>query len=605
MAQRKETLWSMSTTIREAERIQGFLKTASLLDGEVWDTDTQCKFQILLIQNHQYLNDTENSQVRNKLDDRQVEALRDWDKEMSYSMAESIFNSKKYTDPAMRGRQSMSPLVKLGLVYYDNKIIHISDKGRKLLNGEISFEEMILDSLLKYQFPNPSESGFKNWKTKPFINALRLIKRVNELCGQKGMKEKGVSHIEFGIFILSLRSYKDIDKVAQELLEFRIHREKIKTEKEKEQYTDEFIERYLSEFNNPLKNCREYTDNMIRYFRMTKYIYIRGKYDHTYVDLEPRRTTEINSILDNDNGEPREYSQREWNDYMGKYGGYYLPFESKETLSKIANEIKIEIRELENILKLKKEKFPLLETEDDLKVIIRKMREYRTYLQNLQIKQVVNRDHSKIDETIESLGDIFAHNKAKLAKRLSIELEKWTNVSMNILNDAILIKPNSPVGDDNEPTYTAPNGLPDIECYYQSFNSICEVTMLTGRDQWYNEGQPVMRHLRAFEVKDVSKPSYCLFVAPKLHKDTINTFYIAVRYEYEGEKQKIIPITIPQLSFILNTIKKYLENNKSFSHNYLHQLYENCVNMNEITSSNQWLERIDAEINKWCKKLLA
>lgn len=34
------------------------------------------------------------------------------------------------------------------------------------------------------------------------------------------------------------------------------------------------------------------------------------------------------------------------------------------------------------------------------------------------------------------------------------------------------------MGDDNEPTFTAPANKPDIECFYQSFNSICEVTML-------------------------------------------------------------------------------------------------------------------------------
>ena len=89
MAQQKETLWSMSTTIREAERIIGFLKTAALLDGQEWDKQCQCKFQILLIQHHEYLKDTDNAQVRNKLTQEQVDALGAWDKDMSFEMAES------------------------------------------------------------------------------------------------------------------------------------------------------------------------------------------------------------------------------------------------------------------------------------------------------------------------------------------------------------------------------------------------------------------------------------------------------------------------------------------------------------------------------------
>lgn len=44
-----DTLWSMSTTVREAERIIGFLKTAIELDGEIWDKLNQERFQVLLI----------------------------------------------------------------------------------------------------------------------------------------------------------------------------------------------------------------------------------------------------------------------------------------------------------------------------------------------------------------------------------------------------------------------------------------------------------------------------------------------------------------------------------------------------------------------------
>jgi len=66
-------------------------------------------------------------------------------------------------------------------------------------------------------------------------------------------------------------------------------------------------------------------------------------------------------------------------------------------------------------------------------------------------------------------------------------------LGLHSLNDAIAIVANHPVGDDNEPTSTAPANRPDTECFYNSFNAICEVTLLTNRSQWYNEGQPVMR----------------------------------------------------------------------------------------------------------------
>ena len=93
---------------------------------------------------------------------------------MTYEQAESIFISKDYLDPSMRGRQSMSPLYKLGLVYIVNKKVKVTDVGKKLVSKEIQLGDFMLDSLLKFQYPNPEEKAFLDWNTKPFINTLRL-----------------------------------------------------------------------------------------------------------------------------------------------------------------------------------------------------------------------------------------------------------------------------------------------------------------------------------------------------------------------------------------------------------------------------------------------
>ena len=175
-------------------------------------------------------------------------------------------------------------------------------------------------------------------------------------------------------------------------------------------------------------------------------------------------------------------------------------------------------------------------------------------------------------------------------------MEKWANIALNIIDDATLIKPNSPLGDDNEPTFTAPAKVPDIECYYENFQSICEVTMLTGRDQWFNEGQPVMRHLREFENKNTSVPSYCLFVAPRIHNDTINTFWFSVKYEYEGAKQKIIPITISELIELLEVVKSAKNNGVRISHTDFMNFYDRCAAIENIVTSTMWREHIANEI---------
>ena len=607
----KEPLWSMSTTVREAERIIGFLKTAKEIEGKEWyaNSPAQREFQILLVKNRQYLNDPDNSQSFRGLNEEQIKALTDKSVDMDYSMAESIIQAKKYVGgPEMRGRQSMSPLVKLGLVYYEGtnpKKVKISDVGNRLIKGEINFEDFMCDTLLKYQYPNPSEKGFNNWNTKPFINTLRLIKKVNELCQKEGLKEKGISFDEFGIFVLSLKKYSDVDETAVSLLEFRKELEAIDLFQSKIKFINSYTNKYLGAFNNPLKNCREYADNVIRYMRMTKYIYIRGKYDNTYIDLEPRRMIEINEILSHDEGKAEQFTQEGWNSYIGTFGAYKLPFENEKVLKQIAGKIVEEIKKLTEQLGEKFTSKMIPTTVVDLKNFIEEQRKERTYLQNLLIRNEVHKDLARIDDAIENLNNIKNYNSGKLTKKLSIELEKWSNVALNIINDAVSIKPNYSVGDDNEPLYTAASGKPDIECIYKNFVAICEVTMLKSRDQWYNEGQPVMRHLRDFENKHADKPNYCLFIAPKIHQDTINTFFISVKYEYEGRKQNIIPMTITQLNIILQVVKEMLHKKGNFSHLSIKQLYDSCIDLSNVQNSKHWLGHINNCIEEWKQQQIA
>ena len=598
-----EQLWSISTTIREAERITGFLKTASEINGEKWDSQTQAKFQILLVKNRQYLNDPDNSQIYGRLNEEQCELLRNKALSMTYEQAEGIINAKNYEGgPAMRGRQSMSPLYKLGLVYIVDGRVHVTDMGQKLINGEISFGDFMLDALLKFQYPNPYENSYQTWNTKPFINALRLIKSVNGLCESKNIPAKGITKTEFGIFVLSLKNHADVDKTAEDVLNFRQKYNSFKTEDGQENFRVEFVNEYLSDFKNPAKNTAEYADNMIRYMRLTKYIRIRGKYSHVYIDLEPGRLTEINSILEADDGSAAQYSKEEWRNYMGIYGAYPLPFETVEKLKEILSKIDEDINAIENKLGITPSFSEKCSDREEYKAEIERRRLKRTELQNLEIKQEYHDSVQKIDEAIKALEDIRDRNRASLAKKYSIELEKWVNVALNIINDSILIKPNAPVGDDNEPTYTAPSGVADIECFYEKFNAICEVTMLTSRDQWFNEGQPVMRHLRDFEKRN-PKQSYCLFIAPRLHQDTVNTFYNSVKYEYEGEKQKIIPMTITQLIDILQAIKLMIKGKRKFVHSELMKLYDTCVDMGKVANSQVWLAHIQNSLAEWTQKI--
>ncbi|WP_205694146.1 MULTISPECIES: AlwI family type II restriction endonuclease [unclassified Clostridium] len=131
------------------------------------------------------------------------------------------------------------------------------------------------------------------------------------------------------------------------------------------------------------------------------------------------------------------------------------------------------------------------------------------------------------------------------------------------------------------------------------------ITLLKSRDQWFNEGQPVMRHLRDFESKEQNKENYCLFIAPIIHRDTLNTFWFSIKMGYEGKIQKIIPLSIEQYTKILNiAIEKKNQNsiriNNKHIKNLIDLIYEDSKNYMDCT---QWVGNFDNIIEAWSNGL--
>ena len=411
-----------------------------------------------------------------------------------------------------------------------------------------------------------------------------------------------ISKDEFDIFVPSFINITNIDSYAKKIIALR-DRVSGKSRVEKRQilndYTREFAVAFLGtddvdKVNKLINNLDEYGDNAIRYFRLTRYFYIRG--GGFYIDLEPRRSVEINNLLAHDNGEAKTFaSKEEYLDYISDITQPKLPWETKEKFIEIIEKLIEEVSAYETTLSLVEAHRVAYESlaEVELKSYAEELRTYRRSLQDKE-NHIISKDVEKIKEYITVLENIFD------AEDKPITLEKYVSLGLNALNDALQIKPNYPVGDDNEPTFTAPANTPDIECFYETHNAICEVTMLTGRDQWYNEGQPVMRHLRDFENKNTDKVSYCLFVAPKLHRDTVNTFWTSVKYEYEGIAQKIIPISIGQFIELLKALVVIKARGGFLSHTQLSGLYELIVVKSSVVSNAaEWLQEIPAVIDSW------
>lgn len=605
--------WSITTTLRNPERIRNFLIVLKALEGQEWNEENQIKYQILLIKDRFY---GLTNQFYNGLSKKHIELLSGPDP-ISYNEAKEIFYSKNYEDPAMRGRQSINPIKKVGLARIGSGKIKITSLGECLLKEDYDLGEMFFRSFLKWQLPNPASDDFKSddgFCIKPFIATLHFIKEVNEKWQSLGKKPKGISKEEFALFVPTLIDYKEINNQAQKVIDLRLlcgGKKQAEQKKIVEKYNVDFIKEFLktgnrTSVNQIIKNLKDYGDNTIRYFRLTRYFFIRG--EGFYIDLEPRRHVEISSILKTDNAKPLKFeTEDEYLNYISDINQPILPWETLVELKQIISTIIEDIEDYLNFLQQKNLSVPKFQSKDinslskgELKIYIDELRVYRRGLKDIEIRdesQYLN----KVREYIEQLKHIY-----KSSAKKSIELERLTALALNALNDALSIKPNYPVGDDDEPTFTAPANKPDIECFYEKFNAVCEVTMLKDRLQWINEGQPVMRHVRDFENANLDKKVYCLFVAPQIHRDTVNTFWNAIKYEYEGSKQKIIPMTITQFIILLETLLVLKKKGLQFKHTELLRLYEQIIEMSkEAARSDEWVEKIPDAITNWKNTLLA
>lgn len=599
--------WSITTTVRNPERLRDFLVALQPLIGKEWNNQNQENYQKLLIKNRLY--GFGNQQFYNGLPREIIELVNNVDNKLDNATVDRIVDIKKYRDFAMRGRQSLNPLTKFGFAFVDDGVLKITELGRKLIANEKDSGDVFLKSFIKWQIPNPANDDYTDdgeYDVVPFVATLKLISDVNKLESERDNNLVGISKREFSLFAPSLVNQSDISKYANEIIKLR-DLQKNKTKQERKTVRDEYRQKFAINFlgtneqakvDKLLTNLQDYGDNAIRYFRLTKFIRIRG--NGFYVDLEPNRHTEIEALFEGEFYKSKTFADRnEYLKYMSDDSLPRLPWQTKEKLSEIAVDVHREVNSLQSILGISAEAIKDIKvmSESELTGYIVELRVTRKELQE-QHNHIKSQPVESITGYIEQLENIFSSDNRALM------LEYLSTMGLHALNDAKEIKPNYPVGDDNEPTSTAPGGMADIECYYTDFNMICEVTMLNGRDQWFNEGQPVMRHLRDFESSNDN--AYCIFIAPTIHTDSGETFWIANTIGYKGSKQRIAPITITQFITILKALKRLRESNQRFTQDKLQDLVKSiALSADKIDNSDDWVANTDSLVNSWSVSLTA
>jgi len=600
--------WSISTTIRNPERIPDFMKAVEPIVGATWNHESQTEFFANQIAIRCY------KPTNTNLSAKSIQLLNDEDSELNVGKAYEIIEEKQYAEVHLRGRTSMSPLVDNGLVTTSNTV-QLTKLGKALLEGDIPFNEVMMNFAFKWQVPQPEHAKFKEengYSIRPFVGTLALIKKVNELWVAVGHERKGISWDEFCIFGPTLVDFTDIDKWAKEIIALRKAVQAASGNAAK----DSVLKIRINKFLEPLlegreritdekiiKNLYDYGDNAFRYFKQSKFLSLRG--GGRYIDISQLSEAQVDMLLVDEEYKPLYFATpSEYSEYMQDLNSFVPPWATPEKKQIIENKLREILREkgaeAKVLSKIRaRSSLPSVLREDET---ISSLRE--------AITEVNMQDMTSDAASVEFLSTCV-EDYLKLARRQDIpeaeitrikaptQLEYVTFKTFLSINDLVQIRPNYPVDDEGNPVFTAGGNLPDLEIFYKDFNAICEVTLMTNRAQWMAESQPVQRHLHDFAIKNSDKDAIGIFIAPSVHRDTKNSFKQTFHTGVDSlDSLKIIPFDFATWTATVNHLaeaRKYKQNiNQSQFHAYLESLLPSIT---KKENTNEWWERISKPTN--------
>ena len=585
-------VWSISTTVRNPERIPDFCRAIDPIKGRAWREETQLEFMYELIRRRFY--------SPQNMTDAQQENFDNPEYQLSKREAKEIFDTQNYEDPPLRGRTAIAPLRNIGVVRL-GRSVELTPLGMALVDGGLTLQDVLLNYSLKWVVPTPGHRQFteqNGFNIRPFVGSLALISRVNELWRKAGNQPVGISREEFEIFGPTLIDYNFIDTFAQKVIDLRISVRSKKSAADKLAIAEQHVLQHLKSClgsgtvtQTHRNNLRDFGDNAIRYFRQTGFIEYRGA--GKYIDIATVVELQVEMLLQKELYKPIEFGNSEdYFDYVADIDSFTPPWSDDMHLKKVKQHLREVLKkegvQVADIPSKDKKSFNKVRGEDDEILRLRKA------LINARLDGLKNQSKETefvqglIDEYTRLLGRVY---DGYLPKPVALEFNTFK--TFLTLNDAVSVKANYPTGDDGEPISTAPGGATDLICEYEDFVLSVEVTMSRGNTQWVMEGQPVQRHLRSIEA-EYSKPAYALFLAPKLHDDTVETFWIANVHGYQGDQQRIVPLEMA-------TWREYLtqKKNELTSGDYVHADLKRFLNQGLPTaglykSSSEWKQRINS-----------
>jgi len=468
--------------------------------------------------------------------------------------------------------------------------------GQKLINTESlpEIEEIYTRQFICHELPNALEKGFPSGKLKPFILLLQVLKKLHD----QGLK--GLDKDETGFFIQPFRNHDDNlpNTIINEIKNYRAGLAKCKKDQEKKKYRKKYIEE-LGNYSgiNPQSIVRDYSDTTFRYYSLSGLI----SKQRNRISLRPNKIEFVKELLKNEpdfiySKKPIQYFHHFYNNT------YPIPIDKKSFAINDIKSLMGIIPDTKNELYKEAKKVDEAYDLEQLQDIRYKLIEY----DRLEKEEDFAKRQNKEDEIKDIIRYLKTLNNEKVDpqpeiddKPAFLEWAVWRSfLAINEIVSKVSKTRRFPIDEDFMPRNTAPGGGADIVFEFNNFILIVEVTLTTSHRQMAVESEPVRRHTAKYMEEYPDKDLYCLFVAPNVDNNVVESFRAGVWYD--GDQERFINIVPMTLSDFNKTIEAFLRSN--YRNTDYKTLLEKCLVYRNVPAP-QWKKIISSEIDSWVNKL--
>lgn len=503
---------------------------------------------------------------------------------------------KANDDFAARDRINRAPK-SLGFVDLKPKI-RITPAGKHLLNPLLS-EETFTRQLMKFQLPSFYHVDKENrYFVKPYLEILRLIFDLG-----------GITKTELAIFGMQLIDFRKYGQIKSKITGFRTKKAKLKYLKKKEFIASTFSKEIKTSFRKDIlsgriatreseeisvdkfiqtkqNNMIDYADACIRYLVATGLV--RFDLKTRSVIVKDHKVPEVKHILTTVPREPEEFSSEQ------EFKQFLFSSEYPVLLSDNRGELLRTINSLASLLQIDLKRL----LPEPQKVSLAELKSTQYHLEEKMRSKTLEEQKARL-QTFAELEEIVEVYK-NIAERDVVDPSlffEWNTWRAMVMLDDGNIYGNFKADIDGSPMATAPANMPDIECKYEHFNLIVEVTLSSGQRQYEMEGEPVARHL-GLKRKETKDPIYCLFIAPKINEATLAHFYALhkISLSYYGGTSHIIPMDVDTFVSILRHAKQKRQVTSIQIKRYIDFLVKKAK---ELGDENEWFSVIKQTAPAW------